>query len=69
MTCPSNIGKAIRMAQTAKGISNVKVAEYMGCNPSQIASWRYCDDMMFSNVKKLAELFELSLNELDELGR
>jgi hypothetical protein len=57
------------MAQTAKGISNVKVSEHMRCNPSQIASWRYCDDMMFSNVKKLAELFELSLDELDELGR
>lgn len=69
MTSHSNLGKAIRMAQTAKGISNVKVSEHMRCNPSQIASWRYCDDMMFSNVKKLAELFELSLDELDELGR
>ena len=69
MTSHSNLGKAIRMAQTAKGISNVKVAKHMGCNPSQIASWRYCDDMMFSNVKKLAELFELSLNELEELGK
>ena len=69
MTCHSNLGKAIRMAQASKGISNVKVAQHMGCNPSQIASWRYCDDMMFSNVKKLAELFELSLNELEELGK
>ena len=69
MTCHSNLGKAIRMAQTAKGISNVRVAQHMGCNPSQIASWRYCEDMMYSNVKKLAELFELSVDELDELGR
>jgi len=68
MTCHSNLGKAIRMAQTAQGISNVKVAEHMGCNPSQIASWRYCDDMMFSNVKKLAELFNLSVDELSKLG-
>ena len=69
MTCHSNLGKAIRMAQASKGISNVKVAQHMGCNPSQIASWRYADDMMFSNVKKLAELFELSLDELNDLGR
>ena len=68
MICRSNLGKAIRMAQTAQGISNVKVAEHMGCNPSQIASWRYCDDMMFSNVKKLAELFDLSVDELSKLG-
>ena len=68
MTFHSNLGKAIRMAQTAQGISNVKVAEHMGCNPSQIASWRYCDDMMFSNVKKLAELFDLSVDELSKLG-
>jgi len=68
MICHSNLGKAIRMAQTAQGISNVKVAEHMGCNPSQIASWRYCDDMMFSNVKKLAELFDLSVDELSKLG-
>ncbi len=68
MICHSNLGKAIRMAQTAQGISNVKVAEHMGCNPSQIASWRYCDDMMFSNVKKLAELFNLSVDELSKLG-
>jgi len=69
MTYRFNLGKAIRMAQVDKGISNVEVAKHMGCNPSQIASWRYCDDMMFSNVKKLANLFELSLNEFEALGK
>lgn len=69
MTSRFNVGRSLRAAQEMREMSNSQVAQEMSVGNQQISIWRHKADNKFSTVKKLADLFEMSLDEFDSLGR
>ena len=69
MTSRFNVGRSLRAAQEIRELPNSVVASKMGVGNQQVSIWRHKADNKFSTVKKLADLFEMSLDEFDRLGR
>ena len=69
MTSRFNVGRSLRAAQEIRELPNSVVASEMGVGNQQVSIWRHKADNKFSTVKKLADLFEMSLDEFDRLGR
>lgn len=69
MTSRFNVGRSLRAAQEIRDMTNSQVASEMSVGNQQISIWRHKADNKFSTVKRLADLFEMSLDEFDRLGR
>ena len=69
MTYRSSTGRALEKAQALAGVRNDQLAKEFGVNKVAICRWRHKDDMKFSLVVRLAERLDLSLEELERLGR
>ena len=69
MTCPSDVGKALKKAQALAGVSNDELAREFGVTPVQVCRWRHKDDMKFSRVVQLASRLNVTLDEFEKLGR
>jgi hypothetical protein len=69
MTCLSSTGRALKKAQALAGVSNIELAKEFGVSNLSICRWRHHEDMKFSRVVTLCQMFNLSLDEFEKLGR
>ncbi len=69
MICRSSTGRALKKAQALAGVSNDQLAKEFNVRPVQISRWRHHKDMKFSRVVTLCQMFNLSLDEFERLGR
>lgn len=59
VTIPKNIGKNIKIAMAISGINQKKLAELIGCSPTEISFWTTNKRMPnIIELKKISEIFK-----------
>jgi microsomal dipeptidase-like Zn-dependent dipeptidase len=63
-----NIGRSIKIAQEIKGISNVVIALDFDVHVQQVSRWRNASDVKISLASKLADYFDMRLEDFVSLA-
>jgi DNA-binding Xre family transcriptional regulator len=61
MTCLSNIGQEIRVAQTKAGITNRELAKRLGISPQTVSNYRKAEDIKLSTLAEICQALGLNL--------
>lgn len=61
MTCLSNIGQEIRVAQTKAGITNRELAKRLGISPQTVSNYRKAEDIKLSTLREICKALGLQL--------
>lgn len=61
--------KALRRAQEANEISNVRLARIMGVFPQQVALWRTKDDAKLSLAVKVCDAMDIDIIDFIRMGK
>ena len=63
MTYHFDVGRSIRIAQAAQGVSNTELADRMGVGRSRVQDYRVAKDMRLSTVFKLCEALDVDIKD------
>lgn len=59
------MGEKLRAARKAAGLSQVELAQIVGCTQKDISRWENCErEPMASSLKKLAQALGCSMDDL-----
>lgn len=61
--------KALRRAQEANEISNVRLARIMGVFPQQVALWRTKDDAKLSLAVRVCDAMDIDIIDFIRMGK
>lgn len=65
----TDVGMAIRVAQTKAKMPTAELARQMGVKAPQVFRWRNQTDLRLSIVEQIAGIFDMTVSEFCELGR
>ena len=65
----TDIGKCIRVAQAIRDIKSSELAEGLGVVPQQVNRWRNASNIRFHQVQRIAQFFDMTLDEFVSLDR
>ena len=63
-----DFGYKIRELQKINDVPCNELSRRLGVLPQQLSRWRRADDLKFSTIKKLSEIFGMSVYEFIQFG-
>ena len=63
-----DFGYKIRELQRINNVPCHELSKRLGVLPQQLSRWRQAEDLKFSTIKKLSEIFGMSVNEFIQFG-
>lgn len=63
-----DFGYKIRELQRINNVPCHELSKRLGVLPQQLSRWRQAEDLKFSTIKKLSEIFGMSVYEFIQFG-